>query len=146
MVAESSWLSLYCEASARRESRPAWEDAKLLLPQKAPHVRRIVLQIHWSMNNFLPEQAWGSSSENEKFESVWLLTGRIKSTWLPWQDPWWGDSAAHLCKHVFHFCPKGSGLISLLEEDICTQKLGLCCVHPPRKGTASLEVVVVKGY
>jgi len=40
------------------------------------------------MNNFLPEQAWGSSSENEKFESVWLLTGRIKSTWLPWQDPW----------------------------------------------------------
>lgn len=60
---------------------------------------------------FSSKTSLGLEFREWKFVSVRLLTGGIKSTLLPWQDPWWGDSATHPYNHVFHFCPKGSGLI-----------------------------------
>lgn len=105
-------LTVLWNVCQKREHPPAWGAAKLLLPKNMPHVRRIVPQIYWSMHSFLPKWAWGLSSENEKLVSVWLLTIGIKSTWLPWQYLCQGDFAIHPYKHVFHFHPKGSGLIS----------------------------------
>lgn len=54
----------------------------------------------------------GLKFRERKFLSVWLLAGGIKFTWLPWQDPQQGNSAAHPCKQVLNFCPRGSGLIA----------------------------------
>lgn len=68
----------------------------------------------WSMTNalFYSKMSLGLRLREWKFLSAWLLAGGIKFICLPWQNPQKGSSAAHPCKQVLNFCPRGSSLIA----------------------------------
>lgn len=74
--------------------------------QSPTHTRLVINVLFYSkMSLGLEFRGW-------KFPSAWLQAGGIKFTWLPWQNPQQGSSAAHPCKLVHNFCPRGSGLIA----------------------------------
>lgn len=110
---ESSWLSLHWEAFARRVSVLLPErKGKAFVSQKCDTSKKQSPTGTLINALFYSKISLGLKIREWKCLSAWLLAGGIKFTLLPWQNPQQVDSAAHPCKQVLNFCPRGWGLIA----------------------------------